>query len=138
MTRFLIVGGAGYIGSHVSKELAEQSCEVVVLDNVVSTPAAVTYETAKQTFRRMKAAGMTRPTVYFFGALTRRDLFLVEELSALADELPWFTFVPALSQHTPGDPWTGATGLITEVVAAAVDEKKIPGIFSDPEAYLCG
>ena len=34
MTRFLIVGGAGYIGSHVSKELAEQSCEVVVLDNL--------------------------------------------------------------------------------------------------------
>lgn len=34
MTQFLIVGGAGYIGSHVAKELAGQGCEVVVLDDL--------------------------------------------------------------------------------------------------------
>jgi UDP-glucose 4-epimerase len=34
MTRFLIVGGAGYIGSHVAKELAGQGYEVVVLDDL--------------------------------------------------------------------------------------------------------
>ncbi|RKJ20770.1 NAD-dependent epimerase/dehydratase family protein, partial [Butyricicoccus sp. 1XD8-22] len=30
----LVVGGAGYIGSHVVKELVEDNREVVVLDNL--------------------------------------------------------------------------------------------------------
>ncbi len=34
MGDFLIVGGAGYIGSHLVKELVNQSHGVVVLDNL--------------------------------------------------------------------------------------------------------
>lgn len=32
--KVLVVGGAGYIGSHMCKLLAEQGFEVVVLDNL--------------------------------------------------------------------------------------------------------
>lgn len=35
MGRILVTGGAGYIGSHVNKELAEQKYETLVLDNLV-------------------------------------------------------------------------------------------------------
>ena len=34
--RILVIGGAGYIGSHVQKQLLEDGFEVVVLDNLSS------------------------------------------------------------------------------------------------------
>ncbi len=81
--------------------------------------------------RHMKAAGIARPTTYYFGAVARRDLFLVDELNSLADELPWLTFVPALSAPAEGDDWGGETGLITEVVDRGLGDAGVEG-------YLCG
>jgi Na+-transporting NADH:ubiquinone oxidoreductase subunit F len=73
-----------------------------------------------------------RRILYFFGALTRRDLFLVEELSALHKELPDFSFIPALSNEPEGSDWIGERGLITEVVGRHMPD------CSGCEAYLCG
>lgn len=36
MRRVLVVGGAGYIGSHVCKYLAEKNIETVVFDNLTT------------------------------------------------------------------------------------------------------
>ncbi len=83
--------------------------------------------------RHMIEAGIERKTTYFFGAVAKRDLFLVDELAELADEHPWFEFIPALSAPADGDEWTGETGLITEVVA-----RHIPDGQGELEAYLCG
>ncbi len=83
--------------------------------------------------RHMKNAGIERKTTYFFGALTKRDLFFVDELTKLADELPWFEFIPALSAPADDDNWTGETGLITEVVA-----RRLPDDRAHLEGYLCG
>lgn len=80
----------------------------------------------------MARRGIRRPTRYFFGAKTVRDLFLVDEMKALEKKLPDFTFIPALSAPAPGDAWEGETGLITEVVARRL---KAP---APREAYLCG
>jgi Na+-transporting NADH:ubiquinone oxidoreductase subunit F len=73
-----------------------------------------------------------RPTYYFFGALSRADLFYVEPLQALERQCPWFHFIPALSKEPPDSGWTGERGLITEVVA-----RHFPDC-SRHEAYLCG
>lgn len=73
-----------------------------------------------------------RPTHYFFGALTLRDLFFVDELTAFQRENPWFTFVPALSNEPDGTDWKGERGLITDVVKLTVPDT------SRHEAYLCG
>lgn len=69
---------------------------------------------------------------FFFGAVTKRDLYNLEELGELAANHPNFRFVPALSKPTPEDNWTGDVGLITEVV-----DRTIPDGL-DKEAYLCG
>jgi Na+-transporting NADH:ubiquinone oxidoreductase subunit F len=68
----------------------------------------------------------------FFGAVSRRDLYLLEELESLQQKLPDFKFIPALSAPLPGDNWTGETGLITEVVGRHYTDCR------DKEAYLCG
>ncbi|MFH1477907.1 MAG: FAD-binding oxidoreductase [Verrucomicrobiota bacterium] len=80
----------------------------------------------------MQARPIRRNVRYFFGARTRRDLFLMPEMQALEQSLPDFRFIPALSNPLPEDRWTGATGLITEVLDRHL-ENLYPG-----EAYLCG
>jgi Na+-transporting NADH:ubiquinone oxidoreductase subunit F len=82
--------------------------------------------------RDMKEKGIERPTTFFFGALTQKDLFFVNELNRLQEELRWFTFVPALSHEPDDSDWKGERGLITDVVA-----KYFPDV-SDHEGYLCG
>ena len=68
---------------------------------------------------------------YFFGAVHRRDLFFVDELRALAAELDWFEYIPALSGDGDED-WDGDRGLITEIVDKYVEQG------TDAEGYLCG
>jgi Na+-transporting NADH:ubiquinone oxidoreductase subunit F len=80
----------------------------------------------------MKEKGIRRRATYFFGALTQRDLFLTDELTALQKELPGFSFVPALSNEPEGGDWKGQRGLITDVVARHYHN------CAGHEAYLCG
>lgn len=80
----------------------------------------------------MAEEGNARKTVYFFGARSRRDLFLVEEMRELERILPDFRFIPALSDPRPEDAWDGETGLVTEVL----DRHLASG--EGVEAYLCG
>ena len=82
--------------------------------------------------RHMKENAIARPTTYFFGALTQRDLFFVDEFRQLEKECPWFKFVPALSKEPEDSGWTGERGLITAVVARHFPDA------SRHEAYLCG
>ena len=70
--------------------------------------------------------------LFFFGARTRKDLFLEDEINELSKALPFLKFIPALSHPEPGDLWQGETGLITDVVDRHV---KNAGKY---EAYVCG
>lgn len=82
--------------------------------------------------RHMKAAGIVRPTTFFFGAVGKEDLFLLDELRELSRELPWFRFIPSLSDPEVGQAWDGETGMITQAVDRNV------GDGTGKEAYLCG
>ncbi|WP_206686040.1 NADH:ubiquinone reductase (Na(+)-transporting) subunit F [Kribbella qitaiheensis] len=82
--------------------------------------------------RSMAERGIDRPAVYYYGARRRRDLCFDTELRELADRLPRFSYVPALSEPEPGDGWEGETGLITDVVAR--HESGLAGA----DAYVCG
>jgi Na+-transporting NADH:ubiquinone oxidoreductase subunit F len=82
-----------------------------------------------QNLREKKSVRRIR---YFFGALTQKDLFMVDELYTMEKDLAYFTFIPALSNEPAESGWQGERGLITEVVG-----RHIPNC-SEYEAYLCG
>jgi propane monooxygenase reductase subunit len=78
--------------------------------------------------RSMAERGIDRPTTYYYGARTQRDLCFTDELRGLEQTLPRFRFVPALSE----DEWDGEAGLITDVVRR--NEPDLTGA----DAYVCG
>jgi propane monooxygenase reductase subunit len=82
--------------------------------------------------RSMVDKGIDRKAIYYYGARTEQDLFHLEELAELEQQLPNFTFVPALSDVEGNVEWDGARGLITDVVTEA--EKEL----GEMDAYLCG
>jgi Na+-transporting NADH:ubiquinone oxidoreductase subunit F len=80
----------------------------------------------------MEIMGIKRKTRYFFGAVTQRDLFLVDEMKQFEEKLHDFRFIPALSAPLSEDDWKGETGLITEVVDRYIKSGE------NIEVYLCG
>ncbi len=81
-------------------------------------------------------AWTNREIWYFFGARSKRDMFYLDEMAALAQKFPNFHFVPALSEPKPEDDWKGPTGLITNVLDAYIKEQITKG--RPLEGYLCG
>src|SRR5207244_7378076 len=66
------------------------------------------------------------------GDRTRRYLCYLEEMEALARDLPAFRFVAALSEPGVGEDWDGEVGMITDVVQRGEDS------LATADAYLCG
>lgn len=69
---------------------------------------------------------------FFFGAVTKRDLYNLEYFHDLAAKHNNFRFIPALSKPAPEDNWDGEVGLITEVVERYIKDG------NGMEVYLCG
>ncbi len=76
--------------------------------------------------------GLDKTMTFFFGAVTKKDLYYVELFSELSEKHDNFSFVPALSKPDPEDNWDGETGLITEVVERYIKSPE------NKQAYLCG
>lgn len=82
--------------------------------------------------RSLADAGSSRKISYYYGARTKADLFMMEELASLEERLPGFRFIPALSEEAAGQAWMGERGLVTEVVER--HEADLTAV----DAYLCG
>lgn len=81
----------------------------------------------------MKQHEVKRKAEYFFGALSKSDLFYLDEMHQFEKELFHFRFVPALSNEPVESDWAGARGLVTEVI-----DRYYAGNLSGYEVYLCG
>ncbi len=81
------------------------------------------------------ASGEQRPVRFFYGARSRRDLFLLEEFASFTKTLVDFQFIPALSSATPEDAWEGETGFIHDVVEKTLRAQQLDGQI---DAYSCG
>jgi CDP-4-dehydro-6-deoxyglucose reductase, E3 len=73
-----------------------------------------------------------RPTVLYWGARRRIDLYAHERALQLAQALPWLRYVPVLSQAHPDDAWSGRTGLVHQAVLADLPD------LSAHQVYACG
>jgi propane monooxygenase reductase subunit len=82
--------------------------------------------------RSMAEKGTTRPAAFYYGARTKDDLFVLDELERLGRELPDLRFVPALSEADASAGWDGEVGMVTDVV------DRLEGDLTDVDAYLCG
>jgi Na+-transporting NADH:ubiquinone oxidoreductase subunit F len=80
----------------------------------------------------MLEKNIQREAVYFFGARSKCDLFLVDEMRDMEKKLPNFRYVPSLSQPQPEDGWDGEVGRVTDTIERQIDSAE------NTEAYLCG
>jgi CDP-4-dehydro-6-deoxyglucose reductase len=73
-----------------------------------------------------------RQFVLYWGARTRKDLYLLDEADGLARTYPNFRFVPVLSEARAADGWTRRTGLVHRAVI-----EDLPGL-ATWQVYACG
>jgi NAD(P)H-flavin reductase/ferredoxin len=76
--------------------------------------------------------GDPRPFTFYYGARTRADLPLVEQIQAFNSRLPKLAFLPALSEPTQDCNWDGPVGLIAQEIQRSLADA------SPYDAYLCG
>lgn len=82
--------------------------------------------------KHMKENNINRKAIFYFGAKTPDDLFLLDYFKELEETLYDFKFVPTLSRTTEEHNWAGEKGRVNN----AIDK-----YLTDPdnkEAYLCG
>lgn len=80
----------------------------------------------------MEEKGIDRKSTFYFGARTLEDLFLVDEINSMKENLANFTFVPSLSRPKDEDDWTGEVGRVTHTIEKIIEDGE------NKEAYLCG
>ena len=86
--------------------------------------------------RHMAEEKVNRPVTFYYGARNFTDLFYLDEIKRIGEELTDFRFVPCLSDTWPDD-WAptglnGESGFVTDVVVR--QEKEMTA----SEYYLCG
>jgi CDP-4-dehydro-6-deoxyglucose reductase/3-phenylpropionate/trans-cinnamate dioxygenase ferredoxin reductase subunit len=74
--------------------------------------------------------GEQRPMHLYWGARTRKDIYLEELPVKWASRQPWFSFTPVLSE--PPASWTGRTGLVHDAVREDLAD------LSAADVYACG
>ncbi|MBM7614894.1 NADH:ubiquinone reductase (Na(+)-transporting) subunit F [Alkaliphilus hydrothermalis] len=74
-----------------------------------------------------------RKATFFFGARTKSDLFMLEEMDIFERELPNFKFIPTLSRPNAEEEWTGEVGRVNNSIEKILEYSDAPR-----EAYLCG
>ncbi|KAB3534463.1 2Fe-2S iron-sulfur cluster binding domain-containing protein [Alkaliphilus pronyensis] len=82
--------------------------------------------------QEMLDKGIERKAVFFFGARSKSDLFMLDEMEMFERELYDFKFIPTLSRPKDEDNWDGFTGRVPDAIADYLEEAP------NREAYLCG
>jgi len=81
----------------------------------------------------MLGSGCTLPMTLVYGQRTRDELYYHDEFTALAEEHPNLTYVPALSNEPEDSDWTGFRGFVHDAAKAHFNND-----FRGHKAYLCG
>ncbi len=82
--------------------------------------------------RYMAEKGIDRKATFYFGARTRDDQYMMDELEELKEKLPRFELKLCLSRPREEDNWDGEVGRVTDLL------EKYEENGENKEAYLCG
>jgi NAD(P)H-flavin reductase/ferredoxin len=74
----------------------------------------------------------SRSMVLYWGARRAQDLYRMELARKWEAQLPWFRFVPVLSEAGPADGWEGRTGFVHQAVMDDIAS------LADYQVYACG
>jgi len=80
----------------------------------------------------MEENQINRKSTFYFGARTVEDLFLVDEIKSIKENLINFNFIPSLSRPKDDDNWQGEIGRVTDTIEKFIESGE------NKEAYLCG
>lgn len=80
----------------------------------------------------MREHDIKRKAIFYFGAKSTQDLFMLDYFKELEEALYDFKFIPTLSRATEEDKWTGATGRVNNAIDKFLENGE------NCEAYLCG
>lgn len=80
----------------------------------------------------MRDHKIDRQCTFYFGARTRQDLYMMDELLQLEKDLPRFKLISCLSRPTEACQWEGQKGRVTNLIESFLDNGP------ECEAYLCG
>ena len=76
--------------------------------------------------------GLDNPMVLYWGARSRKDLYMPDLPVAWQKAHPNFTYIPVLSEPLPGDAWQGRTGFVHQAVLDDFAD------LSGYQVYACG
>jgi Na+-transporting NADH:ubiquinone oxidoreductase subunit F len=82
--------------------------------------------------RFIRSEQIQRKTTLFFGTRMQEDLYCVEELSEMENELPAFTFIPTLSRAAEDTQWEGKKGRVTDLIEDLIQKG------ANCDVYICG
>ncbi len=87
-------------------------------------------------FDQLKRLHTTRKISFWYGARSKKEIFYQDDLEELTSSHDNFDWTVALSEPEPGDPWSGPTGFIHQVVYDRyLKDHPAP---QDCEYYICG
>lgn len=78
------------------------------------------------------AKGISRPVTLYWGGRRPHDLYMNDLAEQWAKDLPFFNYVPVVSDALPEDNWQGRTGFVHQAVLDDFED------LSDHQVYACG
>jgi CDP-4-dehydro-6-deoxyglucose reductase len=86
----------------------------------------------KALIERLEELGSKRPSILYWGARSRADLYLNDWAVSAAARLPNLRYVPVLSEPRAEDHWGGRTGFVHHAVMSDLPD------LSSHQVYACG
>lgn len=101
-------------------------------DEIVMVAAGTGFAPIRSILYHMLDNDIKKPARFYFGARTKSDLFLLDEMKMFEEKLHDFKFMPTLSRPAETDNWEGDTGRVNNSIDKYIEEDKTY------TAYLCG
>lgn len=101
-------------------------------DEIVLVAAGTGFAPIRSILYHMLDNNIQKKARFYFGARSKDDLFLLDEMKMFEEKLYDFKFMPTLSRPKETDNWEGDTGRVNNSIEKYLDEDKTYS------AYLCG